>query len=155
MKKIIMIIGAVMFTAMTFAQVNFSGTWNINKEKSKLGEPSFAPKEIVIVQAENVLTLESHSEWDGQAMTTTDKYTLDGKECINKGMMDSQKKSVATWSEDKTSLKIVSKIPFQENEMTITEVFKLENGVLVYQSNASSSFGDFAETRVYDKKVSQ
>lgn len=155
MKKLIMIFAAVMFAAVTFAQINISGTWTLNKEKSKLGEPSFAPKEIVIVQAENALSIESHSEWEGQAIVSTDKLTLDGKECINKGMMDSQKKSVATLSEDKTSIKVVSKIDFNDQTMTLTDVYKLENGALKHESSASSSFGDMTETRVYDKKVAQ
>lgn len=152
MKKTILIIAAAMTTALAFGQTNFSGTWSINNEKSKLGEPSFAPKGIVIVQGENSLSIESHMDWQGQEMTTNEKFSLDGKECVNPGMMETQKKSVVTWSDDKTSLKIVSKIDFQDQTMTLTDVYKLENGVLVVESSSSSSFGDMSETRVYNKK---
>lgn len=152
MKKTILIIAAAMTTVLAFGQTNFSGTWSISNEKSKLGEPSFAPKEIVIVQGENSLSIESHMDWQGQEMTINEKFSLDGKECVNPGMMETQKKSVVTWSDDKTSLKIVSKIDFQDQTMTLTDVYKLENGVLVVESSSSSSFGDMSETRVYDKK---
>lgn len=152
MKKTTLIIAAVMTATLAFAQTNFSGTWSINNEKSKLGEPSFAPKEIVIVQGENSLSIESHMDWQGQEMTTNEKFTLDGKECVNPGMMETQKKSVVTWSDDKNSLKIVSKIDFQDQTMTLTDVYKLENGVLVMESSSASSFGDMSETRVYTKK---
>ncbi|HRZ98181.1 MAG TPA: hypothetical protein P5084_11545 [Paludibacter sp.] len=155
MKKIILIFAAVMLVNLAFAQTNFSGSWSLNNEKSKLGERTFAPKEIVMVQGENALSIESHTVWQDQEMTNTDKLTLDGKECVNMGMMDTEKKSVATWSEDKTSLKVATKIDFQGQTITITDVYKLENGVLVVQSNSSSSFGDMSETRAYDKKAVQ
>ena len=83
MKKATLIIAAVMTATLAFAQTNFSGTWSINNEKSKLGEPSFAPKEITIVQGENSLSIESHMDWQGQEMVTNEKFTLDGKECVN------------------------------------------------------------------------
>jgi len=82
----------------------------------------------------------------------TDKFTLDGKECVNKGFMDTQKKSNAAWSEDKKSLKITSKIVTDDgNEINITEILKLDGGNLVVESSSSSSWGDVAETHVYDK----
>ncbi len=152
MKKATLIIAAVMTATLAFGQTNFSGTWSINNEKSKLGEPSFAPKEITIVQGENSLSIESHMDWQGQEMVTNEKFTLDGKECVNPGMMETQKKSVVTLSDDKTTLKIVSKIDFQDQTMTLTDVYKLENGTLVQESSSSSSFGDMSETRVYNKK---
>ena len=152
MKKATLIIAAVMTATLAFAQTNFSGTWSLNNEKSKLGEPSFAPKGITIVQGENSLSIESHMDWQGQEMVTNEKFTLDGKECVNPGMMETQKKSVVTLSDDKTTLKIVSKIDFQDQTMTLTDVYKLENGALVQESSSSSSFGDMSETRVYNKK---
>ena len=92
-------------------------------------------------------------EFQEQEFTTNDKFTLDGKECINAGMMDSQKKSTAVWADDKKSLKITSKIPMQDGgEFAITEVYKLDGGNFVCDMSAASSFGDMAETQVYDKK---
>jgi hypothetical protein len=152
MKKLALILAITLISTVTFAQSDFSGTWKLNTEKSKLGERSFAPKSIVIVQDASTLNIERHTEFQGQENTTTDKLTLDGKECTNIGMMDIPKKSVVTWSEDKTSLKIVSTIAFQDdNTMTMTEIYKISDGSLVIESSMASSFGEMKETQVFDK----
>jgi hypothetical protein len=155
MKKNLIIFAALLFSAATIAQgIDLKGSWKLNSEKSKLNaEFSFAPKEIIITQAGNDFTVEKHSSFQDQEFTTLDKLTLDGKECINTGFQDTQKKSTAVWSEDKTSLKIVSKMSIGDGgDMTITEVYKMEGNSMVIESNASSSYGELAETMVYDKK---
>jgi hypothetical protein len=85
-------------------------------------------------------------------VTLKDKFTLDGKECINRGWQDTQKKSTAVWSEDKKSLKIITKFPLNDGEMVITEVYKMDGENMIIESGSSSSFGDISETMVYDKK---
>lgn len=154
MKKILFILTAIMFSAAVFAQTpDFAGSWKLNSDKSKLNaEFSFAPKEIIITQAGNDMAVEKHSSFQDQEFVTSDKLTLDGKECTNTGFQDTQKKSTCTWSEDKTSLKVISKMSIGDGDMTITEVYKLNGGNLTIESMASSSFGDMNETMVYDKK---
>lgn len=153
MKKLFSLIAAILFTASINAQTDLSGTWVLNKSKSKLqAEYSMAPKDMTVVQKGNNLEYEKHSEFQGQAFTISDKFTLDGKECVNKGWMDTEKKSTAVWSDDKKSLKIVSKLPVQDETMTITEVYKMDGGNLVLETKASSSYGDFDETQVFEKK---
>ena len=154
MKKALFLFAAILFSGFVFAQVDFSGSWKLNTSKSKLGDQfSMAPKEIIVVHKGNDLSVEKHSEWQGQEFTINDKFTLDGKECINAAMMESKKKSTAVWSPDNKTLKISSKIPMQDGgEFTVTEVFKMDGGNMVIQSDASSSFGDMSETQVYDKK---
>jgi hypothetical protein len=154
MKKAFFFLAAIVVSVAVSAQVDLSGTWKLNSSKSKLGEQfSMAPKEIILVQKDNDLSVERHSEWQGQEFTTNDKFTLDGKECVNAGMMDTQKKSTAVWASDKKSLKISSKIPMQDGgEIAITEVYKMDGGNMVIEMNSTSSWGDMAETQVYDKK---
>ena len=154
MKKALFLFAAILFSGFVSAQVDFSGSWKLNTSKSKLGEQfSMAPKEIIVVQKGNDLSVEKHSEWQGQAYTINDKFTLDGKECVNTAMMDSKKKSTAVWSSDNKTLKISSKIPMQDGgEFSVTEVYKMDGGNMVIQSDASSSYGDMSETQVYDKK---
>lgn len=154
MKKAFVFLTAILITITVSAQVDLSGSWKLNSSKSKLGEQfSMAPKEIIVVQKGNDLSVERHSEWQGQEFTTNDKFTLDGKECVNAGMMDTKKKSTAVWAADKKSLKITSKIPMQDGgEFALTEVYKMDGGNMVIEMSASSSFGDMAETQVYDKK---
>jgi len=132
---------------------DFKGSWTLNNKKSKLNaEFSFAPKEVIITQTGNDFTVEKHSSFQGQDFVTNDTLTLDGAECINTGFQDSQKKSTCNWSGDKTSLKIVSTISIGDGDMTINEIYKMDDGNLVIESLTSSSYGDLNETMVYDKK---
>ncbi len=154
MKKVLFFLTTIMFTASAIAQTpDFAGSWKLNGEKSKLNaEFSFAPKEIVITQSGNDMTVEKHSSFQDQEFVTNDKLTLDGKECTNPGFQDTQKKSTCNWSDDKASLKIISKIPIGDGDMTITEVYKMDAVSMIIESMASSSFGDMNETMVYEKK---
>ena len=155
MKKINFILAAFLISSVATAQaVNFSGTWKLNSTKSKLGDQfSMAPKEIIISQDVNKLNVERHSSFQDQDFTNSDKFTLDGKECINPGWQDTQKKSTLVWSDDKKSLKCITKFPMNDGgEMIITEVYKMDGTNMIIESSASSSFGDMSETMVYDKQ---
>lgn len=155
MRKIICFLFAALIAASATGQTpDFSGSWKLNTGKSKLGDQfSMAPYAIIIKQQGNDLSVEKHSSFQDQEFTTNDKFTLDGKECMNTGFMDSQKKSTALWSDDKTSLKIVSKMQMGDGgEITITEIYKMDGSNLILESTASSSFGDMSETMVYDKQ---
>ncbi len=155
MKKIPFFIFSFLISAFVNAQdIDFSGSWMLNAEKSKINaEFSFAPKEIIVEQKDNDFKVEKHSSFQDQEFTIIDKLTLDGKECINTGFQDTQKKSTAVWSADKTSLKIISKMLIGDGgEMTITEIYKMDDSNLIIESGASSSYGEMAETMVFDKK---
>ncbi|GAJ14433.1 unnamed protein product, partial [marine sediment metagenome] len=90
MKKIKFLLAFFLISAVATAQVvNFSGTWKLNSSKSKLNDEfSMAPKELILTQKGNDLDVERHSSFQGQDFTTNDKFTLDGKECINPGWQD-------------------------------------------------------------------
>lgn len=155
MKKLLLIFAAVIFSSAIFAQgPDFSGAWKLNTTKSTLGaEFSMAPKDVIIVQNGNDMSVEKHSEFQGQEFVSTDKLTLDGKESTNTAFQDMQKKSTCAWSDDKTSLKVVSKMSMGDGgDITINEVYKLDGGNLVIESTSSSSFGDMSEKMVFDKK---
>lgn len=154
MKKILFFFTMVLLSSSAFAQsIDFSGNWKLNTAKSKLGaEFSMAPKQLIIEQKGNDLKVEKHSVFQDQEFTTTDKLTLDGKDCVNPGFMDTQKKSTVSWTADNKSLKIISKLTVGDGgEMTITEIYKMDGTNLVIESSSSSSFGDMSETMVYDK----
>ena len=152
MKKLVFLFSAVFFTTMVFAQADFSGSWTLNTSKSKLGERSFAPKSVVIVQTKSDISIETHSEFQGEERVRKSKYTLDGKECTNKGFRDMDVKSTAVWSDDKKALTITSKISMDNGDMTMKSVYKMDGANLVNQSSSSSSMGDRSETQVFDKK---
>jgi len=155
MKKIIYLIAftLVSLTSMGIG-IDFSGTWNLNKSKSTLSDQfSMAPTQLVISQTADALVIERHSTFQDQNFTFKDKLTLDGKECINDGWMDTKKKSTAVWSADRKTLTVSSKIPMQDgNEMTITETYQVEGANLKVTASASSSYGDMSETFLFDKQ---
>jgi hypothetical protein len=155
MSKIVFLLAILLGSVIVSAQaIDFSGNWKLDKANSKLNDQfSMAPKDIIVVQAENDFKVEKHSSFQGNDITINDKFTLDGIECVNPGWMDSQKKSTAVWADDKLSLKITTKFPMGDNgEMTIIEVYKLDGGNLVIESSASSSFGDSTEKMVFNKQ---
>lgn len=155
MKKTFILGALLLISTIVSAQgLDFSGNWKLNRSISKLNDQfSMAPKEIILAQKDNDFDVERHSTFQDRDFTIKDKFTLDGKECINPGWQDTQKKSTANWAEDKTSLKITTKIPMGDNgEMTIIEVYKIVGANLVIETSASSSFGDVAETQVFEKQ---
>lgn len=153
MKKSIILLAAFLVTmAFAVSAADFSGTWKLNKSKSKLGDQfSMAPSILIAAQSGNDFNVEKHISFQDQEMTTKEKYTLDGKECVNPGFQDSQKKSTAVWSGDKNSLTITSKVSMGDSDMTTIEVYKIVDSGLVIESKMSSSFGENNETMVFEK----
>jgi hypothetical protein len=155
MKKMLSLLSILLFSVLVSAQVtDFSGKWKLNASKSKLSaEYSMAPKDLVIVQNGNDLGVERHSTFQDREFTISDKFTLDGKECINKGWQDSEKKSTVVVADDKKSVKITTIFAMGNNgNMTFVEDYKMDGNNLVVDTSASSSFGDRSETMVYDKQ---
>lgn len=155
MKQIFYLLVFTLFSFSSMAKVpDFSGTWNLNKSKSTLNDQfSMAPNQVIIMQDMELLGVERHSSFQGQEFNIKDKFTLDGKECINDGWQNTQKKSTAVWSADEKSLTITTKIPMQDGgEMTITETYQLEENNLKITASVSSSFGEVKETYLFDKQ---
>jgi Tol biopolymer transport system component len=149
------------------SKANFAGTWTFNAEKSNMGEPpqgggggqrgGFGGGNFVAKQEANLLTVDrTRTGQDGQTVTTTSKYTLDGKESINTTQRGDSK-SVATWSPDGKSLTIVTKMTFERDgqsmETTTTQVWTLTSpNALTIVSTMSTPNGERKTTAVYDKK---
>jgi len=153
MKKMLFLGLALSVSFLVSAQTtDFSGKWKLNSSKSKLSaEFSMAPKALIIVQKGNELAVERYSTFQDREFTFSDKFTLDGKESINKGWMDSEKRSTAVVSADKKSVKITTVVAMGNNgNMTVTEHYSMDGKTLVVETSASSSFGERAETMVYD-----
>lgn len=153
-KTLLILVTFALFVYSSVSATDFSGNWKLNAEKSKLTDQySMAPKEIIILQDGNNLNFERHASFQDQDFTIKDKFTLDGKECINPGWQDTEKKSTAVWSDDKSSLKITTMFPMGDNgELKIIEVLKMDGSQLVIETSSSSSFGERSETMVFDKQ---
>jgi len=145
------------------SKTSFSGAWVFNAEKSVMGEPSqgggqrMGVANLAVTQDANLLSVErTRTGQDGQPVTTTSKYTLDGKESINTSQRGDSK-SVASWSADGKSLTIVTKRTFERDgqtmEMTSTEVWNLTNTTtLSIAATMNTPGGERKTTAVYDKK---
>jgi len=96
--------------------------------------------------------------FDGGDVNLSEKYTLDGKESVNQGMMDSSIKTITTWSDDKKELRFAKTILFDMNgekmEMKSTEAWSISDDgkTLTVKSAMSSQMGDINLVLVYDKK---
>ncbi len=155
MKKLFYLMALTMLSMATMGEgINFSGTWKINNEKSVLFEQfSLAPSQLIVTQTADTLIVEKHGNFQGTEYVTKDKISLDGKECVNIGWMNSKKTSTAVWSEDGKTLTISSKFPTQDQgEATMKEVFEMVEDNLKLQLNAASQMGEMAETYVLDKE---
>ena len=149
------------------SKANFAGKWAFNATKSNMGE---APQgggqgggmrmgggDFTATQEANLLTVEStRTGQDGQAVTTTSKYTLDGKVSVNTTARG-ESKSTATWSADGKSLTVVTTRSFerdgQTTEMKTTEVWSLTNPTTLSRvSTMTTPNGERKTTMVYDKK---
>jgi hypothetical protein len=155
MKKTSFLLAALLlFASISVSATDFSGKWKLSQSKSMLNDQfSLAPSDAIITQAGNDFSIEKHASYQGTDYTISEKYTLDGKECINDGFQGSKKKSTAAWDEAKQVLTVKSTLPMQDgNEVSITEVYKMKGSDLEVKSFASSSYGDLDETIVYEKQ---
>ncbi len=155
---LILSFAAPFMTTGQTGNVNFTGSWALNAGKSTMGDnPRMGGGDITVVHDGNNLNVErTRTNRDGQTMTTTMKYTLDGKECLNTSPRG-ENKSVAKWSADGKILTINTSRTFEMNGETInmksTEVWTLTDPkTITIQSTMSTPDGDRTMTLVYDKK---
>lgn len=156
---------AIIFPALSIAQAgktSFSGEWIFNAEKStqpqgNSGGMRMGGGNFVVTQEANLLTVvRTRTGQDGQPVTTTMKYTLDGKESLNTSPRGDSK-SVATWSADGKTLSIESTRTMEMNGETRTmkskEVWALTDPkTLTVTSTRQGPDGEVKANMVYDKK---
>ncbi len=143
-----------------FAQANYSGSWVFNESKSILGDgPMMSATSMTVNQQAGLLSIDLvQPSFDGSEEKRSEKYTLDGKESVNQGMMNSTVKTIATWSDEMKELKFDKNITFDMNgdkmEMKSTEAWILSDDGknLTVKTAMTSPMGDINTTLVYDKK---
>ncbi|MBN2863285.1 MAG: hypothetical protein JXN62_09005 [Bacteroidales bacterium] len=167
MKKVFFVLSLIMAGLLVNAQAvktDFSGTWNLNSEKSIQaqgnqggGSMRTGGGDFVARQEVNLLAIETtRTGQDGQSTTTTMKYTLDGKESINTSPRGDSK-SVAKWSSDGKSLTIETSRTMDMNgeSMTIksSEAWSLNDAkTLTVAAARQGPNGEVKTLVVYDKK---
>lgn len=155
LKAIFLLIAASISLSGFAKKSDFSGTWKLNETESKMNaEFSFAPLVITIAQEKNAMNLEREYEFQGNAMTMSDSYTLDGKESINAGWQDSETVSIATWGDKGKSLTIVTTVEMMDGgELKIFATYTRDGKSLVIESKVEGGPMDGPpETWVYDQE---
>jgi len=114
----------------------------------RMGGGNFVAK-----QEANLLTVDrTRTNQNGETMTTTMKYTLDGKESINTSQRGDSK-SVAIWSSDGKTLNITTSRTTQYGEMKTTEKWTLtDEKTISIVTTFTTQDGDRTATMIYDKK---
>ena len=141
------------------AKPDFAGTWAFNETKSNLGEGGNFRRatQITVTQDGNNLTAARvRTNQDGVATTTTEKFTLDGKECTN-DTGRGPSKAIVTWSADGKALNFAITRTFDRNgettTMKSTEVWTLTDAkTLSILSAVTFQDNEMKSTLVYDKK---
>jgi hypothetical protein len=151
------LISPIMSVAQT-GKADFTGSWVLNASKSTMGDnPRMAGGDVVVKQEANLLTVErTRPGRDGQNVTTTMKYTLDGKESINTSPRGDSK-SIAKWSDDGKTLTVTSERTFEMNGETVNmksvEVWSLPDAKTIkIESSSTTPNGERKMTLIYDKK---
>jgi hypothetical protein len=160
-------LAVVFFLAMQLSTVqaqtgkmNFTGTWAFNESKSTAAEGGFrfAPSMMVVTQDGNNLTVERTSvRPGGEDFKSTDKFTLDGKECVNP-MFNSSRKSMVKWSEDGKVLAFSHTMTFERDgnsqEFKTSEIWKYNetDKTLTVETSFAGPDGEMKTANVYDKK---
>jgi dipeptidyl aminopeptidase/acylaminoacyl peptidase len=159
---IVALISPVQINAQA-GKASFAGSWIMNASKSTLpqggggGGQRMGGGDFVTTQDANMLTVvRTRTGQDGQATTTTMKYTLDGKESVNTSPRGDSK-STAKWSADGKSLSITTSRTMDMNgesrTMTSTEVWTLTDPkTLTVVATRQGQNGEVKTTMVYDKK---
>ena len=155
----------ILFAGIAAAQEkpDFSGTWNLNTDKSELGERGGrrggrmggGAAVISVSMEENSMTVETtRKNRDGEEVTSAATYKLDGSSAeqeTNFGTMN----STASWSKDGKKLIITSTRTMSRGSrsfsMDTTETWYLKDGCLVIESTMQTPRGDRSSKRVYDK----
>lgn len=143
-------------TSAQGSKTDFSGTWALNEDKSDMGDSGgrrMGGGDFVATQEANLLTVVSTwTNRDGESMTFTRKYNLDGKESVN-SFGRGESKSTAKWSADGKTLTIETTMSFNGNERKSSEVWTLKDAkTLSVNSTRQGRNGEVKMTLVYDKK---
>lgn len=147
--------------ATGFAQVNLSGNWIINPQKSEFdGVPAYAyHHQMKIRQSNGIMNIESEgTDQNGKAYNSGSKISLDGKE-IKRIIQDSiQLITSYTWAADNKTLVKNQSFSIVNNEQpyrTIQEKWSLSadgKELIIEQTVAIKNSDGYSIKAVFDKQ---
>jgi len=142
-------------------QTNFSGTWSLNEGKSDLGQfgARGAANKIVVDQKDGAVTVTRNATgFNGEAMSSTEALTADGKEVETTVFNGAKKKSSLKWAADGLTFTVTYTILLDFNgqslELKGTEIWSLgaDGKTITLQTAMTTPQGDVATKAVYDKQ---
>jgi len=154
------VISLFLFSVTEFAyssNVNFSGEWILDKEKTELSEsPLFLSKITVTQKEDSVLTTRTYMNEYGEQYPFDEEITINGeeKEIV---IYEMKRRTAAHWSEDGKSLLITSKTKYYgdtgEEEFSVEETWSLdeEGMILSIGYTTNSVYGTNTGTYFYKK----
>jgi len=152
---------AIMGMAATIiVNADFKGEWTFNEKKSTLSEGRFrmnAQKIKVSADGDAIVIERTSNTPNGEARTTSEKITTDGKPSESTVFGNNKKVSTAAWSASGEELTIKSTTNFERDGNTIeiksVEIWKLLDGGkgLSIEATSTSPRGETKNTFVYDK----
>jgi hypothetical protein len=158
----LLVISAFLFSfTKPVYQANFSGSWTLNEGKSDLGQfgaRGVSSKIVVDQKADGVTTTRSSTNFQGEAVTTTETLTNDGKESESTVFGAAKKKSTLKWAADGQTLTISYSIALDRGGQTMelkgSETWSLgaDGKTLTMQTALSTPQGDISTKAVYDKQ---
>ena len=145
--------------AASAQNVNFSGTWELDKGKSTLSgrrAESLVSATLVITQKGNNLAINSEQKYGERDRTDEMELKIGGEQVERESMGGrATVKSKAMWSEDTKNLIIVSEMQFGDRgTFTMTETHSLskDGKTLTVDGKSESSRGTRESKMVYMKK---
>jgi hypothetical protein len=155
-----LILPILLFASASYAQTPtlFTGKWKFDRTKSDPGkDASFSKEEqdiLDIVQYVDSITINKTVLINGVvAIVITDRYSLDGKEKIT--INNSKRiKGSATWSKDRKSLTITTKVPDDHTEYRLDDTYSLskDGKILSIRSVFEHPQAGIKRTLVYVKQ---
>ena len=142
--------------------INFSGEWALNRDKSDFGSGragrrgrGMRSSKMVVEQKDDKLVVERFRiNRDGEEVSTKYTYSLNGKRSKNEGNFGTTI-SVAKWSKDGKKLIIESSISFSRGNMEFTmestAKWSLDKDILTIKSTRTTPRGERNSTAVYNR----
>jgi hypothetical protein len=149
----------MLFSSFSIAQTptNYNGKWAFDRSKSDPGKgSSFMYNDLIrnIIQNPASISIEEIVKSPGgEAVSDTQKFSLDGKETIEKTDMGTTKK-IAKWSEDKKVLTLTTIMLIDSSDYRGDSTYKLSGDglTLTIKSEFKNPNGESTAIEVFNKK---
>jgi hypothetical protein len=145
------------FAVFAESQVFFSGKWSFNQARSKAAEgTSFSGSEVtldILQDQKSIKITKTIKNPGGMVDTTSETYTLDGKEHVTKETSLITERT-GNWSDDKKQIVLVQRVSLGARVFTTEDVYSLSDDgkVLMIHSAETMNSRKGKSLLVYDKQ---